>query len=367
VRSLLERQKVDPGFAIDRLLTLKVTPALARYQELPPRIDLYRRITERLRTLPGVESAGAVSILPLSFAVNVSGSFEVEGRPQPQGTSLPEADRRTTTPGYFETLGIRLLDGRTFDERDQDVPDGGSVIIDEVLAKRYWPDQTPIGRRLRTGGDKPWLTVVGVVGHVHHQGPGIETRQQMYFPYTQLVSNSMYLVIRTSRDPLALAANVRAAIREIDPGLPVYDVQTMEERWRESLAKPRLASAILGLFAAVALLLAAVGIYGVTMVSVAQRTPEIGIRLALGAPPRRVLRMVLLQALRLTLAGAAIGLLAAWATTRVFARLLYGVSALDPTAYALVALTLATAALIASLVPAIRATRVDPNASLRVL
>jgi ABC-type antimicrobial peptide transport system permease subunit len=166
---------------------------------------------------------------------------------------------------------------------------------------------------------------------------------------------------------LTLVDNVRAAIRQIDPGLPVYDVQTMEGRWRESLAKPRLASAILSIFAAVALLLAAIGIYGVTSYSVAQRTPEIGIRLALGAQPRGVLRMILLQALRLTLIGAAIGLLAAWAAARVFTRLLYSVSALDPTAYLAVALALAVAALIAGLVPAVRATRVDPNASLRVI
>lgn len=367
VRSLLFRQQVDPGFRAENLLTFRVSLPTARYPDLAQRSELFHQATERLASIPGVTAAGAVSFLPLNGGIgNSSGNFEIEGIPVPEGTAQPEADRRTTTPGYFEAMQIPLYSGRTFDSRDQDVPDGGSVIVDDEVAKRF-KGQDPVGRRIRLSGNTPWLTIVGLVKHVQHEGLGVPSREQIYFPATQLVSRSMYFVMRTTEDPISLVPRVRQKILELDRQLPIYDVKTMEERLAASLQKPRFASLLLGIFALVALILAAAGVFGIAAFLVTQRTAEIGIRMAMGARPDQVQHLITRKVMLLAVIGSALGFAGALAVTRLFQSVLYGVTTTDPTTFAGVVAILLLIAFVAAFVPARRAARIDPNQSLRQL
>lgn len=374
VKSFMQLQRVDPGFRTDHLLTLKVSPPTTKYAATQ-RAELYRQMVEEIRTVPGVQSVGAVSFLPLTEG-NFSTSFTVEGQQDREGEQSPEANRRTVSPDYFKAMGIPLLAGRTFGPQDRDDPALGVVIIDEKLAKRHFAGQDPIGKRLFTDAPVPpatpgappqinWLRIVGVVGHVQHEGLGADTREHLYLPYSQVSSRSMFFVVRTQTDPLSIAPGVRSRVKALDTDLPISDLQTMESRFSASLDRPRFASTLLTSFAAVALLLAALGIFGLTAYSVAQRTQEIGIRLAIGAHPRNVLRMVIWQAMSTVLVGLGLGLFGAFATTRLFVGELYQVDALDPATFALMVLALGVVALIACSVPAFRAARVDPIISLR--
>ena len=380
VKSFLQLQRVDPGFRTDRLLTLKVSPPTTKY-DATERAEFYRRMIEAIRTVPGVQNVGAVSFLPLTEG-NFSTNFTIEGKPIPNGEQTPEANRRTVTPDYFATMGIPLLAGRTFGAQDRDDPALGVAIIDEKLAQRHFPGENPIGKRLQMGAHTPgasstapgtathqmqipWLRIVGVVGHVQHEGLGVDSREHIYLPYSQVSSRSMYFVVRTQAAPLSVVPGVRSRVKALDPDLPIADVQTMDSRFAASLDQPRFASTLLTSFAAVALVLAALGIFGLTAYSVAQRTQEIGIRLAIGAPPRNVLSMVIRQAMGAVVVGLGLGLLGAFAATRLFAGELYQVDALDPATFALMVLTLGLVALIACSIPAVRAARVDPTISLR--
>jgi putative ABC transport system permease protein len=367
VRSFSRLTAVDPGFRAGGVLTLRVPLAGSQYDDDARTAAFYNAALERVRSVPGVEAAGAVSSLPMSGSEGISG-FIVEGMTRPASGQMPMADRREATPGYFEAMGLSLRHGRFF--RDGDAKDAPRVaIVDESLARTYWPNADPIGKRLHRGSfddkDPKWITVVGVVGNVRNSGLHVEPRPQVYYPFDQAVTRQMSIAVRTQGDPVRLAKAVRDAIHSVDPNQPVSDVMTMNQRIDRSLAGRRFNLVLLGLFAGLAVVLAAVGIYGVMSYQVAQRTREMGLRMALGARRGNVLGLVVREAGVLALAGLGAGLVLSFAATRVMASLLYGVRANDPTTLAAVSICLALVSLAAAYVPGQRATRVDPMVALR--
>jgi predicted permease len=363
IRSFIRVQQVEPGFVPQNVLSMRLAVVGPAYKEDPSRVNFYQQLWERIRQLPGVESAGGVSVLPLSGGIGWGG-IGIEGYDPSQAI---QADQRIASAGYFETMKIPLVRGRYFTE--QDTKDSMQVVIvDENLARTYWPNADPVGKRLKQGGvnsNAPWLTVVGVVGNVKQYALDTDSRVALYRPHPQTPGNAMYVAIRTTADPASMVAAVTREVRAMEPNAPIFDVKTMQQWLSESLARRRFAMLMLGLFAAVAMLLAAVGIYGVMSYTVAQRTREIGIRVALGARTNDVLRLVVRQGMTLTGIGVGIGLVVAIAATRLMASLLFGVRATDPITFVAIALLLAGVALLACLLPARRATRVDPMIALR--
>jgi len=321
-------------------------------------------LIEKVAALPGVQAAGAAMVTPLSGNDFVLG-FMIEGRPPYPAGGEPDTNYYSVTPGYFKAMGIPLLRGRLFTERD--TKDATRVVvINETMAKRFFPGEDPIGKRLHvTMGPLLYREIVGIVGDVKHYSLDQETKAQTYEPYAQQPFSGMTLVARTSGDPAGLSAAIRGEVVKIDKELPISNVKTLEQYLSTSIAQQRFSVLLLGIFAAVAMALACVGIYGVLSYSVAQRRREIGVRMALGAARRDVLRLVVGHAMFLTLIGVAIGLGAAFALTRVMSTLLFGVSATDPMTFGLIALLLVAVALLAALVPARRATKVDPMVALR--
>jgi predicted permease len=366
IRSFVRVQQVEPGFVPQNVLSMRLSVIGPEYAEEARRMAFYQQLWERVGRLPGVESAGGANILPLSGSISW-GSITIEGYEAASGQSAIQADQRVASVGYFETMKIPLISGRFFGE--QDTRDSTKVVIvDENLASTYWPDADPIGKRLKRGGaasDSPWLTVVGVVANVKQYALDADSRVTLYAPHTQAPSSTMFVTVRTSGDPRAVAAAVTGEARSIDPNVPVYDVKTMDERLSQSLARRRFAMLALGLFAAVAMLLAAVGIYGLMSYAVAERTREIGIRVALGAQTGDVLKLVVGQGMLLAAVGVAVGLVGAAGVTRVMSSLLFGVGATDPVTFAAPSLLLAGVALLACYLPARRAMRVDPMVALR--
>jgi predicted permease len=366
IKSFLRLQQVDPGFNPDNVLTAGIPLPRTKYLEPPKRIAFYEALFSRIAALPGVEAVGAVDELPVE-----SGSqtyFVVEDRPIPPREEIPLTEYSLVSTGYFKAMGLRLLKGREFDGRDgRDAP--SVCIIDENFAGQYWPGQDPIGKRLKYGGAdpaNPWSTVVGLVANVKYNGLDRESpRVQLFLPYTQSTFLGASLVIRAAGDPKDLAAAVRNEVSAIDPDLPIYQIRTMNEVLRESVAPRRLYMTLLAVFAGVAMVLAAIGLYGVMAYTVTQRTHEIGIRMALGAQQRDVLRLVVGQGMALALGGVAIGLIAAFALTRLVSSLLFAVSATDPVTFLVISLILTGVALGATFIPARRATRVDPMVALR--
>ncbi len=365
IRSFLRLTQVDPGFAPDHVLTMRVELPAPKYPEPLKRLAFFQQTLERIRALPGVVSAGAVGELPLGGGVR-SATFAIEGRQTGPNEALPHSDIRTITPGYFQTMKIPLLKGRDFTEQDN--ARGALVaMIDETLARLYWPGEDPIGKRLDLQfADKPiWMEIVGVVGRIKHKGLDAEYKGQIFYPLAQGGNSGMHLVARTTSDPLNMVSAARGAIRAVDPEQPVYRVMTMELVVADAVAQPRLTMVLLGVFAALALALAAVGIYGALSYAVTQRTHEIGVRMAIGARGGDVLLMVVRQGMRLTGAGVALGLIASFALTRLMKGLLFGVNATDPVTFAAIALLLSGVALAACHLPARRATKVDPLSALR--
>ncbi len=368
IRSFARVAQVDPGFRSEGVLTLQVPISLLKYPDSAKRWAFLSQVLERLRALPGVTVAGTVSKLPLSGEEEIDWLI-VEGRPRPAKPSeTPLADLRQASPGYFEAMGIRLLRGRTFNGNDR-AGVAGVAVVNQTLARTYWPDADPIGKRIRFGDlddKKPeWLTVVGVVDDVRNSSLEGTPRPQAYLATAQKAFSDQSVVLRTKGDPKDLTAAARAAIWSVDRDQPVAEVRTMTKVVSQSVAGRRFNMVLLGLFAGLALVLAAVGIYGITAYSVAQRTREMGLRMALGARRGVVLSLVLREAGSLALAGLAAGLALAFAATRVMASLLFGVGTADPVTFASVAATLALVSFFAAWVPGRRATQVDPMVALR--
>ena len=365
VRSFIHLQQTPPGFNPSGLLTLELTMSGRRYTGAPVVVETYRQLWPRLDRLPGVTAAGAASALPLSQMFSW-GPITVEGRTRQPGEAFINADQRIVAGRYFEAMEIPLRSGRFFTEHDTRET-GRVAIVDEFMAEQLWPGQDPIGKRLQTGtnSDAPWTTVVGVVGRVKQYALDSDSRIAMYFAHAQYPIRAMNVVLRTRADPAALTADVRRELREVDPDLPMYGVRTMAERVDESLARRRFSMLLLTLFAGLALGLASIGTYGVLAYLVSQGTREIGIRLALGATPRRILVLIVRHGMTVALAGVALGVAGALLLTRFMRTLLFGVTASDPLTFAGIAGLLTLVALLASYLPARRAARIDPMVSLR--
>jgi len=354
----------DPGFDADGVLTTQVSLPEAKYPTRQQRLAFFEEALGRVRQLPGVEAAGAVSDLPFSHS-RTSRSFDIDGRPAAEGESR-NADYRVATPDYFRAMGVALLRGRDFDARDS-ADAQPAVVINEAMARRFFPGEDPLGRRLVYSDDGKEVAreVVGVVADLKHDNLAAEKAPEVYVPFAQRPPQGLFLAVRGGRDAGALAAPLRKAIREVDPDQPVYNVATMRQRIDGSVAPQRLNTVLLGLLAAAAAALSATGIFGVVSYAVARRTHEIGVRVALGAQARDVVRLVVGHGMRLAAAGVLLGLAGAFALTRLLSGLLYGVSATDPLVFGGAALLLSSVALFACYLPARRATRVDPMVALR--
>ncbi len=361
LRSFVRLQSIPPGFSTDHILSLQVVASGPGYRENAAVIGFFQQIGDRIAHLPGVKTTGVVSALPLTGSVGWGG-IHVEGYAPPPGQEL-QVDFRIASTDYFRTMSIPLAKGRFFTEHDRS--DSQQVaIIDDAFARRFWPHESPIGKHLWFDPKKP-MTIVGVVGVVKQYGLASGTKIAVYLPHLQAPDNGMYLVASTAAEPATLASAITQQIHAVDPSVLVYNVRTMQDRLYDSLARQRFAATMLGAFAAFALVLAAVGVYGVMSYLVSQGTHDLGVRVALGAQPGNVLGWVLRQAMELTALGIAGGLIGGLALSRVMASLLFGVSATDPATFIAVAVILTGAALLASYLPARRAMKVDPLVALR--
>ncbi|MGE5569515.1 MAG: ABC transporter permease [Rhodospirillales bacterium] len=364
IRSFRQMQKSSPGFHADKVLTAEMElPADSKYRDPRQWAATFERFLERMKEMPGVQSAALTHIVPLTEYESKE-SFEIEGRPALASGERLGADWRAVSPGYFRTLGIPLLRGRDFTPLDHaDAP--CVVVIDQTLARMYFRGEDPIGRRLIFERFRSTCEIAGVVGEVKHAGVNKSPRPTAYFAFTQAPQPRMSFVVRSAGNPAGLISAVKKAVWSVDRDQPVYNIKTMDDLLSDSASAARFTLVLLGVFAALALTLAAVGIYGVMSYTVNQRKHEIGIRIALGAQRGHVLRLVVGQAMALALAGVAAGLVIALAVTRLLATLLYGVSATDVPTFAIVAVTLSAVALAASYIPARRATRIEPLIALR--
>ncbi|HKO61901.1 MAG TPA: ABC transporter permease [Pyrinomonadaceae bacterium] len=386
IRSFYRLQAVNPGFSYDHLTSFTVSLPPRKYAKEDQRIAFYNQLLENIRHLPGVESAAAASGLPLGNN-GWQTSFTVDGRPAPPRDNVPLMEACLVTPDYFRTMNIPLKSGRFFTDRDdrsflagrdlskmtepERIAAGlNSVIIDEEFARRHWPNEDPVGKRIRLGGgddpDPTFLTVLGVVGRVKMEGLGQDSnRVQGYFSFPQLGSGGMTVIVKAQSDPNQLISSLREQVKSVDPDQPIYNIRTMHEIRAESVASERLNLTLLTIFAGIALVLAVVGIYGVMSYTVTQRTHEIGIRMAIGAQPRDVFKMVIGQGMTLALIGVGLGLIGAFALTRLMASMLFDVAPTDPATFAIIAVLLTAVALVACFIPGRRATKVDPVISLR--
>jgi predicted permease len=372
LRTLWALQHVDLGLNPSGVLTMRISLPSAAYNEAPQVVNFYSRLTAQLRAIPGVKQAGAARSLPLGSQIGDFGLM-VDGYVPPPGTNA-KGDWQIVTDGYMEAIGEQVVRGRTI--APSDTSDSQLVgLINDEMARRYWAGRDPIGGRFRIGNraNRPWITVVGIVKGVKHNGITGVVKEKFYIPHTQWSKSlgnanlirSMTIVLKTDGDPAALTSPVRAAIRGIDPNLPVADVRTMDDVVGAALATPRFTSVLLSIFAALALTLSAIGIYGVLSYLVSRRTREIGIRVAIGAGRPAVVRMVLGSGLSLALAGIGTGLALAFAITGLLRGLLHGVTPADPGTFAAVTVLLVGVAAAASAVPAWRASRVDPMLALK--
>jgi predicted permease len=370
LQSLWALQRVELGFRPDHVLTARLSLPETGYAEPEKVVAFYRSLLERVRALPGVTSAGIVRLLPLGAPIGDWG-LDVDGFVEAPGQGA-KGDWQVASDGALEALGERIVRGRAFTAAD--TADSQPVaLVNETMARTYWPGRDALGGRIRQGSnpERPWATVVGIVGDVRHNGVTVPIKEKFYRPHGQFhlstgfALRTMSLVLRTDGDPARLAHPLRTAVRGLDPNVPVAAVRPMTAVVSGALATPRLAGAVLAVFAALALVLSTVGLFGVLTYLVSQRRVEIGVRLALGADPGHILRQVLGSGLRLSLLGGLLGTLGALALARLLGGLLHGVRPYDPLTFAVVPATLLLVAVLAGLLPAWRATRVDPSATLR--
>jgi putative ABC transport system permease protein len=364
-RSFLSLLKTDAGFNPDHLLTMNLTLPVLKYKEESQRAAFYDELVQRVKTYPGVESAAVVNFLPLGGS-NSSDAYLVEGEPEPAPGQENDGRYRVASPDYFRTMQISIVRGRGFTDQDK----AGAtpvVMVNEAFVRKHWPNQDPIGKRIRFYGPlerAPWMEVIGVIANVKHE-LNLPVTPEYYLPYAQDAWPGMVLVAKTSVEPGSLAGALRQQVWSIDKDQPVFDVKTMQEVRSTSVAVYSFSSVMLGIFAFVALLLASIGIYGVMAFAVAQRTQEIGIRIALGARSADVLKLVVTHGMKLALIGMLLGLAGSWALTRFMVKLLVGVPTTDVLTFSLVSVCLLVAAFVACYVPARRATKVDPLVALR--
>jgi len=382
LKSFVQLIRVNPGFDPHQVLRLDLALPVPKYKEPLRQREFYEELMARLKALPAVESVGATTQTPLNPGDNWI-PFAIEGRPEPPAAAHQLAAVRAVTNDYFHALRIPLRKGRFFSDADnrvalpliryhdkqpypahfndpQAVP---AIIINEEMARQYWPNEDPIGKRLRIILS-PWITVVGVVGDIHHNALNTPPNPEMYLSHLQEPSGYLAVLLRTSSDPLQLAAAAREEIRSLDKDLPVK-LNTMDQVLSQSVAGQRFNTLMLGIFAALAVTLATVGVFGVINYSVAQRTHEIGIRLALGAQRRDVFKLIVGQGLILAVLGVSIGALGAFAVTRLITSLLFSVSPTDAATFVLVSVLMTVVAMFACYIPARRATKVDPLVALR--
>jgi putative ABC transport system permease protein len=384
IRSFYHLQKVNPGFSYEHLTSFSVSLPEKKYATEEQRDQFLTRLLENVRGLPGVESTAAASGLPLGNN-GWQTSFIVEGRPIPPPAQTPLMEACLVTPDYFRTMNIPLMRGRYFNEHDNRAWLAGRnlsklnegeraiagvnvIVIDEEFARRFWPGEDAVGKRIRSGPEDsaPTLTVIGVVGRVKMEALNHDSnRVQGYLSFAQMPFAGMTVITKAATDPNQLIAALRQQVKAIDPDQPIYGVRTMNEIRSDSVAPERLNLTLLTIFAGIALVLAIVGIYGVMSYSVTQRTHEIGIRIAIGAQPRDVFRMVIGQGMMLALIGVGLGLMGAFGLTRLMTTMLFGVEPTDPATFAVIAVLLTVVALVACYVPGRRATKVDPIVSLR--
>jgi putative ABC transport system permease protein len=369
IRSFANLQNAPLGFAPENVLAMQINlPGFnlpgSKYGEKAQRVNFYNQLLERLRAAPGVVDAAAVTQLPLFSGASWAQEITLEGREAPPSDAKPSARAFAATPRYFHTMGIPLLQGRDFTE--QDSGDGLlNFIVSETFARRFWPNENPIGKRFRSSNFDLFGTVVGIVGNVRNVSLESEGGPAFYFAYGRIGMPALTVVTRTVAPPETMTAALRAPIASLDRDLPVYNVRTLDQLVYNAAGQPRFQTTLLGLFSAVALLLAAIGVYGVMAYAVAQRAQEIGVRMALGAQTRDVLKLVVRQGMALSLIGVAIGLALAFGLTRFLRGLLYQVSATDALTFALIPLLLVGVTLLACYLPARRATKVDPLLALR--
>ena len=365
-KSFVRLQQVDPGFDATNVVSMNIALPTSKYRQQQVNV-FYDQLIERLRNLPGVKSVAGINPLPLSNS-NVSSRFVVEGAPFVPLADRPYAGVRVVTPDYFQTMSIPNLKGRSFTEQDRENTPR-VIIVNEAMASRYWPSEDVIGKRLgyveEFSDKQEWLQIVGVVGDVRHKALETEVMPEVYFPYKQSPQNFMNLVVRTTSDPTSIVPAIRGQILSVDKDQPVSDIMTMEQRVAKSVAAKRFVMFLLGTFSILALGLAAVGIYGVMAYLVTQRTQEIGVRMALGAQKRDVLKLVVLKGMVLAIIGTTIGLVASLALTRVMRSLLFEVTPTDWLTFVISSAVLLTVALLACYIPARRATKLDPLIALR--
>jgi putative ABC transport system permease protein len=366
IRSLIRLTEVQPGFRPDHLLVFDLALPKTAYPTDAEQIAFYDRVLNRLTTLPGVRSVGATSVIPFGGNWSTT-SFNVEGLVIPPHQPPPWGDIRIVSPDFFHALEVPLIKGRVFNAHD-DMRSPMVAVVDDEMARRCWPNSDPIGKRMTRAGDpvqNNWITVVGVVGHTKHEGLAAEPRIQVYLPYRQKAATMMAVALRTTGAPSAALPAARQAVHEIDPNVPVFSIATMTAMIDDSTGQRRFSALLLSVFSGLALLLAALGIYGVMAYAVAQRAHELGVRIALGAVRSTVVSLVLREGMMLAAWGLGLGLVAAFAATRLLASQLFVVKATDPVTFALVTLVLGFVAFLANLLPALRAMRVNPVTALR--
>jgi putative ABC transport system permease protein len=370
MKSLYKLMSVNPGFRPDRVLTMEMVLRTQQYSKDPAILNFWQQVVDRVRALPGVESAATGTVVPLTGS-HSRGDITVEGMALPTPGNFPHPDYHEVSPGFISTLGIPLLRGRTFTDTDnQGAPLVG--MVNARLAQQFWPNDDPVGKRFMFGHPDPtgkktskWITVVGLVGDTKLYGLANPSRLEVYVPALQHPGSDMNLVVKSRIDPAALTSAIRGAVASIDKDQPIFAISTMNQLVSDSLGTRRITLVLLGLFSALALVLAAIGIYGVISYSVAQRTHEIGIRMALGAQHKDVLRMILRQGAKIAISGVAIGVVVSLGLTQLMSSLLFSVSAADPLTFTAVAAILVIVAMLACYIPARRALRVDPMVALR--